>query len=136
MQWLFNIIRNLVSQDVGFVDRGDPTGYDFSTRDFTADNNWRDLNLGSIVPEHAVAVLLRVRVMTTSGYRLIRFRKNGNVNVGNLANVATVDAGFMIWEDIVVACDVNRMIEYRAIVAEWTYLDVTVGGWWLHRTVF
>ena len=115
-----------------FVDRGDPSSVDFSVGDFTTDSTWRDLDLSSIVPVGAVAVLLHVIVKDDVTNSQMLFRRNGNSNVWNRSVVATQAANISIFADIIVSCDSNRVIEYNGITAvAFTTISVIVKGWYI-----
>lgn len=113
-----------------FVDRGDPAAYDWVLADFTTDATWRDLDLSSIVPSGAIAVLLRGQFGSNSVGTYMMFRKNGNSNEINVSKQwAQVSAE--IWgADIICALDANRVVEYKGAFTFIT-LNITVAGWWI-----
>lgn len=106
-----------------FTDRGDPVSVDFEQGDLTGDSTWRDLDLSGIVAEGAVAVLLRI-YLDGGTNPSVKFRKNGNTNDKNVAEVVSFDS-----DDIIVACDTARKIEYYSALLPPT-VRITVGGWW------
>lgn len=114
--------------DYGFHDRGDPSAVDYDHTTLTADGAWHDLDLSSIVPAGAKAVLLRV-----GGYdntqNAIYFRKNGNSNAVNMGvwdnSVINVTYSHDIW----VALDSNRVVEYIMTNVTWTSLTVVIAGY-------
>lgn len=103
----------------------DPSSYDKTS--FTQEA-WTDWDLSSIVPAGAVAVLLRVHIDDASSAHYVKFRKNGN---SNTVDVATVRTAGTAWhdEDVIVACDTNRVIEYFLESGTDT-CNVVVRGWW------
>jgi hypothetical protein len=112
----------------GFVDRGDPAASDYTA---LSPGNWIALDLSGIVPAGAKSVVLRVGIGYTEAGKKIMFRKKGNVNAINISEITTQVANGSITQDVIVACDDNRMIEYKldigTIIAEW----VIIKGWWL-----
>lgn len=114
-----------------YVDRGDPAARDYAIGDFTADGTWRDLDLSSIVPAGAVAVALSVIIQDDAVNSTFQFRKNGNSNTAVAAVARTLIANVIQYQDLFVACDANRVIEYSATNLAWINLDVTVKGWWI-----
>ncbi len=110
------------------IDRGDPATVDYAVASFTFDATWRDLDLSAIVPANAKFVNLRVQIQDGAAGSYFQLRKNGNVNSANIftlrTQVATIynDAGTFI------ACDANRVIEYRG-GAGIDVLNLTVAGW-------
>ena len=136
MQWLVDLIMERIWAEINgfgiFVDRGDPGVADFRVHQFTKDNAWHDMDLSSIVPDKALAVLLRVTIATSATAGLIDFRKNGNVFPVNQATVGHEVANLQGFGDIVIALDENRIIEYKVkIQPTYHVLSTTVGGWWL-----
>lgn len=113
-----------------FVDRGDPASSDFSKGDLTTDNSWHDLDLSAIVAKGAASVLLQVRVEGPDANKRIGFRKNGNANNWNAGFARIIQTAYREDYDLVIPCDANRVIEYRAHNIVWTTIEITVKGWW------
>lgn len=113
-----------------FTDRGDPADWDYTQADLTTDGTWRDLDLSSIVPDGAKAVLLYVELLDDSVGAHIRFRKNGNSNSINISRVRTQITNLFIDQDLVIPCDANRIIEYNTSPIVFTTIRITVKGWW------
>ena len=112
-----------------YVDRGDPTDWDFTHADLNMDNNWYDLDLSGIITDSdAVLVHLRAVIKDASVDARLQFRENGNVNAYNVATLGTQIANVNMWGDLWVALDENLVIEYLATEV----LDVVYGlvrGW-------
>lgn len=111
-----------------FTDRGDPASVDWDETDLTADGNWHDLNLSSVIPAGATAVLLRVRLEAT--VKTLSFRENGNSSAVNVATLETGGGAGIMRGDLLVAPDANGVIEYNLSGAA-TSVSITVGGWWV-----
>lgn len=123
--------HNITMEQVGaitYVDRGDPENYDFTKEDLTLDLIWHDLNLSNIVPVGTSLVHLRVKLATPSLAGL-QFRKKGNTNLINAAVMKVQVANVYYYEDFLVACDSNRIIQYLASDVSWTTLDIIIRGW-------
>jgi hypothetical protein len=114
-----------------FVDRGDPGAADFDQGDLTTDGTWNDLDLSSIVPAGATEVLLYVRMYDDAVDKGISFRENGNSNTFNIESVNTVVANANAYGSPIVKLDINRIIEYSAANNTYTFINITVRGWWL-----
>ena len=114
-----------------YVDRGDPAAWDFTIVDFTTDNTWRTLDLSGIVPVGAVAVHMMIYIRDNAANSELLFRKNGNTNLHNAGRINTQVANIDIRQDIIVACDANRVIEYKGAPAGFTFIYVIVRGWWI-----
>lgn len=121
----------LANTQHSFVDRGDPAAADKNKITLIKDGLWHDWNLASIVPVGALAILLRVYAYTTVAGSSIWFRKKGNANTWNTDAVYAPVASMPAKIPVIVACDTNRIIEYQVNGADWSYLYLTVGGWWL-----
>ncbi|KKL08693.1 hypothetical protein LCGC14_2573300, partial [marine sediment metagenome] len=115
-----------------YVDRGDPVNFDFDVSDFTTDGTWNDKDFSSIVPAGAVAIHLTVVVADSIVGALFEFRKNGNSNAANSFQVRVPSSGgnnFSMGD--MVACDVNRVLEYKGTNTTWSAIYVGVKGWWI-----
>lgn len=114
-----------------FVDRGDPSAYDFTTASFTTDGTWRNLDLSSLVPSGALAVLIKVLVQDDAAQSLFVLRKDGNVNDKSAAGLYTQVANIYFSGLIVVPLPSTRIIEYLATNTVWDVIYIAVMGWWI-----
>jgi hypothetical protein len=130
---LINVKKKVQVSDLGhrYVDRGDPAAFDFAVGDLTTDGNWHDLDLSSIVPAGAVAVHLRVYAEDDVLKMSVLFRKNGNSNTINAGRVQTYNANARTTDDVIVALDSNRIIEYLASNVVWIDIKIVVAGWYI-----
>jgi hypothetical protein len=116
----------------GYVDRGDPAAADFAWADVTADGTWRDLDLSGIVPVGTKAVSLYVWLSDNAVNSEIQFRKNGNSNEYAVQSTATQVANIIIRQNMIIACDTNRIIEYKITNGVSLVLfGIVVTGWFL-----
>lgn len=113
-----------------YVDRGEALGYDFQKGDLTTDATWRELDLSSLVPKGAKAVLLRVDITDDLTTSVFSMRKCGNTETYNSEKRFTKHANFLRYCAFIVACDVNRKVDYWATAVEWTTINIIVRGWW------
>ncbi|MBA7654814.1 hypothetical protein ES703_62707 [subsurface metagenome] len=146
MQWLIDIIKEWIVAEGyaleswvlakgylthSFVDRGDPVGPDWQLVSFTVDGTWRDLDLSSIVPAGAKAVLFNLGMISGSMSSFFELRKKTNANniVRTFSNVqvASVVQGY----DLVTACSDARIVQYKATSPGFLALELVVKGWWL-----
>lgn len=121
------LFRNL-SEKI-FYDRGDPATLDFDETDLTTDETWRDLDLSSIVPNGARAVVLHVSIVDDAADSYLIFRKNGNSNEWNRSRIRTQVANIAFGTDLIVPCDSNRVIEYFGKNLTFTTIIIVVKGW-------
>ena len=124
----------ILSTDIGkapvFVDRGDPSVYDYLKADLTIDGAWHVMDLSAIVPEKAKAVFIAGHLEGVSAVWKIKFRKNGNSNEKVHGGMETLRAGIERHRSTIVALDSDRKIEYNADNQNWTTLSLIVKGWW------
>jgi hypothetical protein len=134
MQWFVDIVKQLVIDALGippcYIDRGDPSDHDFQLIDFTRDGAWHELDLSAIVPAGVSCVSARISISGNSSQQGFAIRKHGNSNDLNVSYTATQWGSVPIHEDIIFACDTNRIIEYRSNV-NLTTINLTIKGWWL-----
>jgi len=115
-----------------FVDRGDPASVDFATGDLTTDETFRDLDLSSIINDSgAKLVLMHLFIQDDAAGSRIMFRKKGNSNQLSRSNIRTQVADIPNDFDIIVACDTNQVVQYKATNVAFTFITITVKGWWL-----
>jgi len=113
-----------------YIDRGDPAVYDKDKTDLTIDGAWHDLDLSSIVPAGAKAVLLKTRLQSANPGDAMRYRNNGNTNEINACGCEALRANVIRTRLGITSLDANRVIEYNADNIAWTLLDIVVRGWW------
>jgi hypothetical protein len=112
----------------------EPTACDFTIGTlpaFTA--TWSDLDLSSIVPDGARAVLLSILVQDNVAGSVVSFRKNGQTNIYQRACVYSIVANQLIGDNPIVGVDDSQVIEIYTdpAPASWTTIDLSVLGWWL-----
>lgn len=145
MQWLIDIIKEWVIAQAyatvawvqaqgyltaGFVDRGDPAAFDFDKTDLITDGTWHDLDLSTIVPAGAKAILASILINDELIERSLMFRKKGNVNIFNRSLIYTQVSNIYNSLDLVIPVDADRKIQYRGEAIVWVAIYVTVKGWW------
>lgn len=113
-----------------FHDRGDPAANDWIKTDLSLDGAWHDLALSAIVPDGATSVLFRVDVKDDTIGSAVLLRKNGNSNALCVASLLVFVADQTMSNDVIVACDSSRVIEYWATNKSWDSVNLVVKGWW------
>jgi len=112
-----------------YVDRGDPSSYDFTVGDFTTDGAWHTLDLSGITPVGARLVHIHVNMTTAGSSRHLWIREKGNVNTSNRLylnqQVANVNMPAEGW----VMQNANCEIEYHTTNVVFTALSLLVRGW-------
>lgn len=114
----------------GMIDRGDPAAWD-RTAGWTADDAWHDWDLSAIVPAGAKTIKIRVHLLNTAIGIAFAFRKNGNANAYVTTQRTTLVASAGFDNEMTVACDNDRIIEYLAGAGgTWSRIWAVVVGWW------
>ena len=114
-----------------YVDRGDPSAWDFEAGDLTLSNSaFQDLDLSSIVPAGATRVLLSIQVRTDTVQVAAEVRENGNSSAYNTLTTSTIVTGVTSQVQGGVVLDSNRIVEYRIGTAA-TVVKILVRGWWI-----
>lgn len=119
------------SGGMNYVDRGDPSEFDFTLGDFITDGNWHELDLSSIVPEGTKAVHFRITIQSVNIANYFVFRKKGNINERNKLAVRTQVATVPSDGDGIVSCSVDRKIEYKSTNTTFQALILNVSGWFI-----
>ena len=119
----------------GFIDRGNPTAYDYNETGSKAvlntDETWHDLDLSAIVPAGAKAVLIRLETCDDELGSEFKLRKKGNSNEYNIVNTNTMVASAKHPWTVVVACDSNRVVQYFGANRAFIYIRVVITGWFI-----
>lgn len=119
----------------GFVDRGDdPTSEDFFDSDLTINGGFHDLDISSIVPPTAKAVLIRVTAAndTVGSYILLKSKhENGHGYNAFVGTILVADEDHT-W-DAIVPIEIPSQITYKVTLgaSTWDYIALHIGGWWL-----
>lgn len=115
-----------------YVDRGDPSGWDFDVGDFTYDATWNEWDVSGIVPAGAAGKLVRfLGLVRHSGIGAeLMFREPGNSNAINTDKIISQVAATNQGRTFEVLCDANRKIEYYG-EAGWTPTYYCIRGWWI-----
>jgi hypothetical protein len=117
----------------GFVYRGDPSAYDKTVSDFTADATWRDLDLSAILPAGTVAAIITCKVSNSVANEYISFKRKGDVNNYNVTTCQTFVTNVVIpFNSFFQAVDENRYIQYKASNGgAWATINFIVNGYFV-----
>ncbi len=124
------ILSTDIGRPTGFVDRGDPAGYDYAKENLTIDGAWHDMDLSHIVSKYAKAVFIIGHLEGPAVDWKIAFRKKGNVNEIAHGGMETLRANVERHRSSIVALDEDCVIQYKADNQTWTTLNLAVKGWW------
>lgn len=113
-----------------YVNRGDPTDYDFDESDLIKDDGWYALDLSSVVTDiDAVLVHLYISYKDASTGKWVQFRRAGNANVYNVLWGYTLVANLWMSLNGLVAYHPNQEIEY-SVSTGMDNVNIVVRGWW------
>ena len=113
-----------------YVDRGDPSGYDFDIGDLICDGAWRDLDLSGVITDSdAVLVLMRVDIGSAVSGTAFHFKKNGLTYTVNSQGLRVISTTFGASITVQVALDENLIVEYNGAAAL-DAVNIAVRGWW------
>lgn len=113
-----------------FVCRGDASASDFTEATLTVDGAWHELDLSSIVPVGAVAVLLTVSAADATPGNGIYLENNDYSNHYNVSRVVVQNDSVSNVIDCIVSCSSDRKLKYY-IYAGTDSISIIVKGWWL-----
>lgn len=113
-----------------FKDDGDPAGWHFVTNSFTKDDTWRDFDLSAHVPEHAKAVLFRIRSRTTALGVDNYLRSRAKVFFANVVRMENPVANVFGEHNVVCQCDSDRFIQYKIDGVRTNVFNMVIMGWW------
>ena len=128
--WAYDHVNDHLAHGATFVDRGDQASLDWTHATLTEDSTWRDLNLSSVVPAGAIAVLFRVSVNYTTPGDYLMIQEKGNTNGVNRGIITAQVSGVSNRSDMIVACDGSRFCEYKATASP-TAIEISICGWWI-----
>ena len=113
-----------------YVDRGDPSVYDFDQSSLQMDNTWYALSLSGIVTDSdAVLVHLLLQIADETPGTALHLQEYGNTNDVNIAGVVAQAVDTWNMADCLVTIGPPRDIFYR-VTAVATAVRITVRGWW------
>ena len=114
---------------VNYVDRGDPSGYDFASGSFTKDGEWHDLDLSSIVPAGERLVYIRVNFYDNLVNSYAWFKPKANSNTIN-SSARRIQAANLAQDMMFfIVCDANGIIQYNFTNTTYNFINFTVLGW-------
>ncbi len=135
MQWLIDLIAAKVIAEIGatgaYVDRGDPSSFDFTLGDFTLDNAWHPLNLSAVIPVDTSLVAIQVVQRCIISAQQTVWRKAGNTNEKNVSAIIGPVANTFAFGTIFTPVNTARRCEYKIQSVSFNYITATVKGWWL-----
>jgi hypothetical protein len=114
-----------------YLDRGDPSRYDYSLTDFTTDGNWHDLDLSAIMPFVNILIKMFVMINDNASETYLMFRRKGNSNSFNIHRLRISVANISTSQLFEIMCDKNGKIEYKATDTTFASIDLTVCGWFI-----
>jgi len=112
-----------------YVDRGDPTSWDWEVGDLTTNGGWHDLDCSSIVSSDAVSIVFKLAIQDGVAGSTILLRKNGNSNAYNTCAIRTQIADIYNDAVFIVPCDSNQVVEYYGTNTGFSAVSICIMGW-------
>lgn len=116
---------------INYVDRGDPSSWDFSLGDLTTDGTWNELDLSSIVPVGSLLIHCLCSIKDNATNSFIQFREKGNTGTVNASSIRTQVGGVIHEFNFFVIPDEDRIIEYRTTNTTFDTIVLVVCGWFI-----
>lgn len=120
-----------IGTKTGFVDRGDNTGWDFITSDFTRDGLVHSLDLSLIVPSAAKLVLFRLFFSTSDITKKVLLYKNSYTNQYNAFYLRGQVANVYSETECNIQIGPDGLIKYMFETPGILEFNATIRGWWL-----
>ena len=121
-------IRSYIDS-LGFVDRGDPSAWDWTHATLTTDGNWHDLDCSAIVPTGTKVIYFRMYLQDDVAGSYLFLRKKGNSGTYNAAGLRVPAANADIEGNSWVSCNSSRMVQYMASNVAFTVVGLLVRAW-------
>jgi hypothetical protein len=115
----------------GYVNRGDPAGWDFDITGFGTAWEWTALDLSGIIAAGAYAVHIMVTCRTTTANEEIMFRKHGNSNEANMSELRPMVASLYDVGEFIVALSSDGKIDYNKYGSHFDSISLVVKGWFI-----
>ena len=112
-----------------YVDRGDPSAWDFQVGDLTTDGLKHDMDLSAIVPAGAIAIHIKAKINDDVIDMFMAFYTKSKTYSFNILHNRVIVALLDHYVDGFIACDADRVIQYAASNTVWATIDITVRGW-------
>jgi hypothetical protein len=116
---------------INYVDRGDPSAWDFELGDLVTDGTWNDLDLSSIIPSGNILVHFYAAINDDAISSYIQFRQKGNVKAVNVSTRRTQVSGIYNDLNFFVMAGVNKLIQYRTTITTFSYIVISIRGWFV-----
>lgn len=124
-------LQNVMELAPHYVDRGDPSDWDFEETDLTTDETWNELDCSSVVPAGAVAIIFCGYISDDAAGSYLLFRKNGNTNSYNKGSVTAAVANQGFDFQVIVGCDADRKVQYYGKNVTFTAIKICIAGWFI-----
>lgn len=115
--------------DFNYTDHGDVAAYDKTLGDFVCNSTWYELDLSGIVGAANRLVLISLQIEADSPGKEFGLRTNGYSNNFNRTILRTQVADVLFRGDVWVYTDASGKLQYIAVTANWTTINLAVRGW-------
>lgn len=129
--WKGELISSIIARYPRYVDRGSRGTWDFLDGQFTTDGTWQEMSLASIIPVGTKAVVMKLNILDDLVGSWIQFKTRNYPDSINSSQALIQVANITVVEDITVAPNAQRLIQYRTNNTPFTNIRLCVKGWWL-----
>ncbi|GAI67651.1 unnamed protein product [marine sediment metagenome] len=112
-----------------WIDRGDVAAVDYNVSSLTADDDWHDLDISSIVGATKKLVVIESNLKDNTGGKEMLVRTKGNVNEINVSPCGTVKADKTCARNLLVYTDENGVVQYKIESGTWAIINLVIRGW-------
>lgn len=114
---------------VNIVFRGVQAAVDFDRSSLSVNATWTDLDLSSIVPAGALAVLIQCGIYATAVNQSFKLRLAGVADYKPSCDIRVSNTAVTNFAQCIIPCSASRHLDYYVSGAAVTYLSLVVGGW-------
>jgi len=131
VQWLIDIVEDLLATKYGFFPMPETTGYDFPFSYWTQGSTWETIDFSSFVPVGTRAVVLSMVAVDSVGFKQIRFRSKAVSLSYPATGLRTTAFGGQARAEFVIPLDSNRQAEYAVQGSTFTDIGGSITGYFL-----
>lgn len=110
----------------------EPTADDFDETTLTDDVLWHDLDLSSIIPPDATAILVFVKVQDNVANSHVHFRRSDQSAEFQMTETCT-QVGNQIHNNTFTCGVIGQKVSVQCVPkpTDFTFIDIIILGWWL-----
>jgi len=127
----FRYKKKIEVKSLELVSRGDAASLDFTSGDFTKDNDWHEKSFAGKMPAAAKWILIEVIASSETPNAMFMMRQKGNVLEWNVGYLVAPTAGIKQGRGIWLPVEADGIVEYWAQNVIWYQLNLIVKAWFI-----